>query len=154
MKLPLRDRPIPPLPFTTFARKAGWLLMEVVVALGLFSAAVVSFVVALNRTAELSMHAQTKSHVARLIEGALMEASTEPEMREVEYEYDLSDQDSISELLGMKLEVTTEQINLKNKDDMELKDMWLIRVKATWSEDGVPYEEELETWRYEKLYQL
>ena len=127
-------------------RRGGWLLMEVVIALGIFSTAVVAFIVALNKTAELSLLARQESMVSRLVEGAIMEAATSPEMKEEKYEYQLDEMD-------MKISVETKPIDLYNKDKAKLEDMWLVQVRASWMENGEEKEQTVETWRYGKLYQ-
>ena len=120
--------------------------MEVVIALGIFSTAVVAFIVALNKTAELSLLARQESMVSRLVEGAIMEAATSPEMKEEKYEYQLDEMD-------MKISVETKPIDLYNKDKAKLEDMWLVQVRASWMENGEEKEQTVETWRYGKLYQ-
>lgn len=124
----------------------GWLLMEVVIALGIFSTAVVAFIVSLNKTAELSLLARQESMVSRLVEGAVTEALTVPEMREQDYEYQLEE-------MNMKIKVETQPIDLFTKDNNQLEDMWLVRVTATWYQDGEEQKDMVETWRYGKLYQ-
>ena len=137
-----------PLPFLKKKRtpRGAWLLMEVIVAMAIFSAAVVSFVISLNQTAEVSLLAQSRSHVWRLIEGAVMEAMTTPELSENEYEYQLNE-------LSMKITVTISPLELQNKDETQLSDMWLVAVKAEWFQDGAEHEEVIEVWRYGPLYQ-
>lgn len=124
----------------------AWLLLEVVVAMALFSAVVVSYVVALNQTTELSLSAKRDSQVFRLLEGALMEAATLPTLTESTYDYTLEE-------LNMQLRIETQPIELYNVDKLLLEDMWLIRATAHWVQDGVTQEEVLETWRYGKMYQ-
>lgn len=126
--------------------RQAWLLLEVVVAMALFSAVVVSYVVALNQTTELSLSAKRDSQVFRLLEGALMEAATLPALTESTYDYTLEE-------LNMQLRIETQPIELYNVDKLLLEDMWLIRATAHWEQDGVTQEEVLETWRYGKMYQ-
>lgn len=158
MRIPARDRHRrgdTSLPCSFFRRfpggkpgksAGGWLLMEVVIALGIFSTAVVAFIVSLNKTAELSLLARQESMVSRLVEGAVTEALTVPEMREQDYEYQLEEMD-------MKIKVETQPIDLLTKDNNHLEDMWLVRVTATWYQDGEEQKDMVETWRYGKLYQ-
>lgn len=129
------------------AARGAWLLLEVVVALSVFSMAVVSFVIALNQTAEVSLHAQHKSLVWRLIEGAVMEAMTEPELTANEYSYDIQDE------MDMQIIVAVSPLELTTKDETQLSDMWLINVKAIWIYEGEEQSEEVEVWRYGKMYQ-
>ena len=131
---------------TSPQKRGAWLLLEVVLAMALFSAVVVAFVVALNQTSELSLVAQQNSQIIRLMEGALMEASTVPTLSENIYDYKIED-------LGLDLKVETKPIELFNQDKVQLEDMWLIRVTASWVENGFFQEEVLETWRYGKMYQ-
>lgn len=144
----LKEDTLPPCPSRKILAKArgAWLLMEVVIALAVFSAAVVSFVVALNQTAEVSLLAQSRSHVWRLLEGAVMEAMTEPELYENAYQYKLDE-------LSMNISVTVTPLELQTQDSTELSDMWLIVVNADWIQDGEVHTEKVEVWRYGKMYQ-
>ncbi len=144
----LSDGPTPVRARRPFRRRGGWLLLEVIMALAIFVTAVVSFIVALNSTAHLSMLAKQDSQVIRLMEGVLMESSTIPEMQEGEVTYDYDMDGTL-----MTLAVSTSPIDLYTKDSNQLEDMWLVKVKANWIQDGEQKEETLETWRYGKMYQ-
>lgn len=120
--------------------------MEVIIALSIFSVGVVSFIVALNQTAQLSMVAQNKSLLSRLLEGALMEASTMPDIYEHDYEL-------IPEEMDLRIFVSIAPVELHTQDEIMLNDMWLIQVTGTWNENNEERTETLETYRYGRMYQ-
>lgn len=134
-----------PLPLRHIGRKGAWMLMEVIIALTIFSTGVVSFIVALNQTAKVSMVAQNKSLLFRLLEGALMEASTIPDI--YEHNYTLTPEE-----MDISISVDISPIELFTKDDILMNDMWLIRVTGEWTEDDEMKTESLETYRYGRMY--
>lgn len=126
-------------------KHGGWLLMEVIIALSLFSMAVVAYVIALNNTSKLALLTQQEARINIILEGVLIEAATLPELEETKYEYTFDE-------FNMRVQVEVQPIQLQNKDGEELNDMWQITVNAQWLEDGQFREETFETWRYAKMY--
>lgn len=130
--------------------RKGFLLLEVLLALGVFGIAATGFAVALHKTADLASTAQRKLKMTRLLESALAEAMSYPVLEEgttsVEVD-EMSDQ-------GLEIETTIELLpEMENEDGQLLQEMYRIEVVARWFENGQAFEQLAETWRYSRLYQ-
>ena len=132
------------------SRDRGFLLMEVILAVGIFGIAATSFAVALQRTADLAAATQRELTTTRLLQSALAEAMSYPVLEEgvtsIKVE-EMADQ-------GMSIDTTVELLpEMQNEDGQMLQEMYRIEVAARWFENGVPQEQIAETWRYSRLYQ-
>jgi hypothetical protein len=130
--------------------RKGFLLLEVLLALGVFGIAATGFAVALHKTADLASTAQRKLKMTRLLESALAEAMSYPVLEEgttsVEVD-EMVDQ-------GLEIETTIELLpEMENEDGQLLQEMYRIEVVARWFENGQSFEQMAETWRYSRLYQ-
>lgn len=140
--------------FTTHPRPRrarGFLLMEVILALGVFGIAVTGFTIAITRTAEVAVMAQRQTQINRLLESALMETLSQPQM-EVG-----SNTMALEETIAganVEIDVIIEELtDFTTEDGQPLSDMYRIEVRANWFEDGEWKQEMAETWRYANLYQ-
>lgn len=139
-------------PDRRFVRRAarGFLLMEVVLALGVFGIAATAFAVALQKTADLAALTQRELVTTRLLQSALAEAMSYPVLEEGTTSIAV---DEMAEQ-GMEIETTIELLpEMQNEDGQLLQEMYRIEVAARWFENGVPQEQIAETWRYSRLYQ-
>ncbi len=128
-------------------RKSGFLLLEMILALAVFGMAATGFTVALNRMAATASLAQSELRITRILDSALEEALSQPVIDEG------SDTIEIGET-GVELETNIERIeDLLNEEGQQLQDMFLIRIKAKWVENGRSQERSAETWRYGMMYQ-
>ena len=128
-------------------RKSGFLLLEMVLALAVFGMAATGFTVALNRMAATASLAQSELRITRILDSALEETLSQPTIEEG------SDTIEIGET-GIELETNIERIeDLLNEEGQQLQDMFLIRIKAKWVENGRSQERSAETWRYGMMYQ-
>ena len=128
-------------------RKSGFLLLEMVLALAVFGMAATGFTVALNRMAATASLAQSELRITRILDSALEETLSQPTIEEG------SDTIEIGET-GVELETNIERIeDLLNEEGQQLQDMFLIRIKAKWVENGRSQERSAETWRYGMMYQ-
>lgn len=128
----------------------GFLLLEVVLALGIFGIAATGFAVALQRTADLASLAQREIRVTRLLQSALTEAMSYPVLEEGTTSIAV---DEMAEQ-QMEIETTIELMpEIENEDGQLLQEMYRIEVVARWFENGVQQEQIAETWRYSRLYQ-
>jgi type II secretory pathway pseudopilin PulG len=128
----------------------GFLLLEVLLAIGVLSIAVTGFVIALHRTSDLASATQRQLRITRLLESALMEAMSLPVLEEG------TTSETVAEMAneGMEIETTVEPMEeIENEEGQLLQEMYRIEVVARWFENGVPQEEMAETWRYSRLYQ-
>lgn len=128
-------------------RKSGFLLLEMVLALAVFGMAATGFTVALNRMAATASLAQSELRITRILDSALEETLSQPTIEEG------SDTIEIGET-GVELETNIERIeDLLNEEGQQLQDMFRIRIKAKWVENGRSQERSAETWRYGMMYQ-
>ncbi len=127
------------------------MLLEVLLALGVFAIAVTGFVVALQKTGDLASATQRRLKITRILESALIKAMSVPVLEEGK------ESESVAEMAneGMEIETTVEPMDQKfqNEDGQDLQEMFRIEVVAHWFENGEPQEEMAETWRYSRLYQ-
>ena len=128
-------------------RKQGFLLLEMVIALTIFSMAVTGLVVALHRTAAVADLSQSEMKITRMLDSALDETLSIPTLEEGESSYTVP---------GTSIELTT---TIKLIDDLEneegaiLQEMFRIEIHARWFANGEWQGRAVETWRYGRMYQ-
>lgn len=131
--------------------RRGFLMMEVVLAIGVFAIAATGFAIALARTADAAALAQRRMKITRILDSALREAVSLPALEEGVTSV------SLDETIGgesVEVDTTVEILEaLENQDGAILQQMFRIEVAAIWYEGGVVNEEVAETWRYGRLYQ-
>lgn len=134
-------------PITRPTRKRGFMLLEVVLALGVFASAATGFVIALNRMAATAEMAQREMRVTRILDSALQEAISLPELEEG------TTTTTVIET-GMEIDTLIEILdNLENQDGQLLQDMFRIEITANWYENGEWRKRSVETLRYGRMYQ-
>ncbi|MCU0794698.1 MAG: hypothetical protein MUF31_02065 [Akkermansiaceae bacterium] len=129
----------------------GFMLMEVVIAMGIFAMVATGFAIALARTSDLAQAAQRRMQVNRILDSALTAALSSPVLEPGTVSETLSE-----EIGGATVEVDTliEPLEeLENEDGQLLQQMFRIEVSAHWYENGDWQMESAETWRYARLYQ-
>jgi cell division protein FtsX len=128
-------------------RRRGFLLLEVILALAVFSAAATGFAVALHRMAAAATRAQSELRITRILESALDETLSLPVLEEGTVTNPVGDGD-----MEMITDIAILE-DLENEDGQPLQDMFLITVTARWFENGEWIERSAETWRYGRMYQ-
>ena len=128
-------------------RNLGFLLMEVVIALGLFAAVAVGFTMALSTASRSSRSVAVNVQVTRILESSLLEALSTPVLEEGEKSVDL---DELSMIVVTKNEKMEE---MENKDGQLLQDMWRITVTVYYQVNNTNVDRSAITWRYGRLYQ-
>lgn len=132
-------------------KRKGFLMMEVVLAIGIFAIAATSFAVAIYRISDTANSAQRQMKITRVLQSALNEYVSIPRIEE------MSESVILDELIsGAEVTVETEIVlmpEMENQDGELLQDMYHIEVRARWFEEGDWQEEIAETWRYGQLYQ-
>ncbi|MEI6177776.1 MAG: type II secretion system protein [Verrucomicrobiota bacterium] len=132
---------------SSHSSRRGFLLLEMVLALAIFSIAVTGFVVALNKMAQTAALAQSGMKITRMLESALDETLSIPVLEEGET-------NSTIEGTGIELDTTIKLIdNLQNEDGQILQEMYRIEIKAKWYDNGQWQNRAVETWRYGRMYQ-
>jgi len=132
-------------------RPRGFLLLEVILAIGIFGMAAVGFAVAINRTADAASMAQRRMMITRILDSSLTEALSLPVLEEGVTTVTLDET-----LGGTAIEIDTliEPLEeMMNQDGEILQQMFRIQVSAHWYEAGEWMEESAETWRYGRMYQ-
>jgi type II secretory pathway pseudopilin PulG len=131
-------------------RRPGFMLMEVVLAIGIFAMVATGFAIALAKTSDLAQTAQRRMQVNRILDSALTEALSWPALEPGTTSVTLSE-----EIGGATVDVDTviELIeDMENEDGELLQQMFRIEVSAHWYENGSWQKETAETWRYARLY--
>jgi len=131
-------------------KRRGFLLLEVILALMVFSIAATGFAVALRRTADLAVLSQKKVKITRILESALIAAMSMPTMTEG------VTTDVVDEMKEFSMEIDTEVKalpDLQNQDGQPLQNMYRVTVTAHWTESGQEQVQDATTWRYGLLYQ-
>ncbi|MGB2403579.1 MAG: PulJ/GspJ family protein [Akkermansiaceae bacterium] len=132
----------------------GFVLLEIIIAIGLFAAVAVSLVKALQMTSKTAVMIQDGMRVDRVLRSAMTEALANPYLEEG------TEKDSITELTGDdrsffsgEIETIVEPMELENEDGQLLQNMYRIAVVFYWrGGDGEWQEQRAETWRYGNLY--
>jgi len=132
--------------------RRGFLLLEMVLALGVFSMAAVGFVVALHRMSVLATSAQREMQITRILDSTLDETLSLPVLEEGETEVEVEDPGDTSS--SIKLVTVVELMDeMENEEGQLLQEMYHIIVKARWMENRELCEREVDTWRYGRMYQ-
>jgi len=127
--------------------RAGFLLLEVVLALAVFGMAATGFAVAMSRMGQAATMVQKELQITRIMESTLDETLSLPVLEEGLTSVRLED-------LGMDLDTQIEILDeLENENGQLLQEMFRITVTAHWFDSGQWQERMVETWRYGRLYQ-
>ena len=133
--------------------RAGYVMMEIVIALGLFSAVAVSLVKALHMTSRTAVLIQEEMQIERILRSAMVEALSNPNMEEGEETVDFTEitGDEQSFYNG-QIETIIEPLELENEDGQLLQNMFRVEVIFHWESDDGWQHQSAETWRYANLY--
>jgi prepilin-type N-terminal cleavage/methylation domain-containing protein len=124
------------------ARRQGMTLLEVVLALAVFSIAALALVGTLNQIAEAASESQILLEVEQNLESLIDEYGKMPQMRELEDEIKPG-----SDGVAYRVKVETVK-DLRNKDGRFLQDMFKITAIARWNDGGVVMELQADSMRY------
>ncbi|NWK54003.1 hypothetical protein HW115_00145 [Verrucomicrobiaceae bacterium N1E253] len=128
-------------------------MMEIVIALGLFSAVAVSLVKALHMTGDTALIIQRELEIDRILRSAMLDALSNPNLEEMNETVDVRDitQDDRSDDTG-QIQTIVEPIELENEDGQLLQNMFRIEVIYYWQGEEGWEQQSAETWRYANLY--
>ncbi len=136
-------------PFASQARSSsrGMTLLEVVIALAVFSIATVALVGAINKIADTATDSQKFLEVEQTLESLIDEFGKMPQLRELEQDIEPGND-------GVAYRVVIELVrDLKNQDGIFLTDMYRIQAIARWNDGSGPTEVSAETLRYAGSFQ-
>jgi prepilin-type N-terminal cleavage/methylation domain-containing protein len=130
-------------------RNRGFLLLEMVLALAVFSIAATAFIVALNQMGKAASLAQAELKITRILDSALDETLSLPTLEEGETTATVGE-------AGNEIDIKTTiklMDDLQNEDGQPLNEMYDITVAARWYESGEWKDRSVETWRNGRMYQ-
>lgn len=132
---------------THHSGKRGFLLLEMVLALGVFGMAATGFAVALQRMADAASLTQSELRITRILDSALDETLSLPVLEE-------GKTDSQVGKTGIELLTTITPIEgMESEEGQILQEMFRIEIQARWYANGAWQDRSVETWRYGRMYQ-
>ncbi len=125
----------------------GFLLLEVVLALGIFSIACTGLTVAFHRMAEAASLAQNELRITRILDSALTEQLSLPTQA-------IGVTQVPVEGTGVELDIVIEPLEeLESQEGELLQEMYHIKITANWFDNDAWQSRSAETWRYNPMYQ-
>lgn len=127
-------------------RVRGMTLLEVVLALAVFSIAALALVGTIQQIADAGIESQKLLEIEQGLESLLDEYGKMPQLREMEQELKPGT-DDVAYRIAIEL-----VRDLRNQDGRFLQNTYRILVTARWNEGGAPVEVSAETLRYAGAY--
>lgn len=122
--------------------RRGMTLLEVVIALAVFSIAALALVGTINKIADTATESQRFLEVEQTLESLIDEYGKAPQVRELDEEIKPGPD-------GVAYRVVIEQVkDMKNQEGRFLQDTFHIRAIARWNDGSGPTEVSAETLRY------
>ena len=129
-------------------------MMEVIIALTVFSMVGVSYMVALNDIAEILREMRRDAKMGRILQSELMKFASLPEIEEMDESYPLEEKNELEiQIIIQPLEDVVEEQRMTTEKGRVMQQMYHVQVIGTWYEDLMWHERTAETWRYARLYQ-
>ena len=127
--------------------RRGFILLESILALALFSIVAVGFTVAIQQVAFTANRSGESMRIQRTLETLLTEASKVVRFEAVEEGIGQDEK-------GVYYSKLIEEVELQNMDEQQLQNLWRIAIIAEWEDaSGRTMENVAEMIRYEPLYQ-
>lgn len=129
-------------PLRITSGRSGFVLLEIILALGLFSLVAVSMARALDQIAKTSRAVRTEAQVLRVMESVLAQVAHQPELKLGSTHFDPGAD-------GVEADASIEITDLHTRNKARLDHLFKIRVTA-WIPDGRArlIEREVETYVY------
>lgn len=125
-------------------------LLEALLALFIFSTAVIALVEAVSSMGRTVMLSRREQQVQARMETMLLERTHDPEWtlgpRDIEVHESTVREDDVT------FTIRTRPIEVHNQDGLPLADFFEASVTARWTEGAQPQEARAETWVYPPLY--
>lgn len=110
------------------ARRGGFVLLEIVMALGLFALVAVGMTTALDQISQTSKLARQEAQLLRAMDSALAQVTHLPEFKKNRYDFPKSAD-------GIDAAATVERAELYTQDKAQVDHVYRVRVEA-WLKDG------------------
>ncbi len=123
-------------------KRGGFTLLETLLALMIFSIAVVALVEALHQLGDTTLHRRREAQVCERVHSLLLEYTRLPGRPE---KVQTQEADVI-------YTVARKPMELRNSDGLLLNDLYELRVTAEWQEGRVRQQAIAETWVYPPLF--
>ncbi len=117
----------------------GFVLLEVLLALALFTAVATAMTVALNQLAASTTSARRESLLLRRLQSELAEVAHAPQL-------DVGHRESPRDELGISVFSEIKRVELKTEDDRSLAGLYEVRVRAAMGTGREELSREMETW--------
>lgn len=125
-------------------RRRAFTLLETLLALAIFSMAVVSLVEAVNQLGMTTVHQRRESQVQERMRSLLTERTRLPLLQEQE-ETKVQEGDTTYIVRHQKLQ-------LQNKEGVPVEGLYEVSVTAQWMEGRDPQQASVDTWLYPPLF--
>jgi Tfp pilus assembly protein PilV len=131
-------------------QSAGFTLLEALLAMFVFSIAVVSLVTAINTMGEAAVESRRELQIQGRMESLLMEATRSPEW--LQGGQVNKPEDKTVKEAGVTYLIQAEEHELENSEAATLTDFYRVSILARWEEGGLPQEQLAETWVWPPLF--
>ena len=122
--------------------KQGFALLEILMAMALFSMVAVGMTKALDQIAQTTKRSRQEAQVLRVLESVLAEVSHQPELKPRSVTFPKTSD-------GIDASATIETVRLLTQDKMELNAMFRVHAEAWLSEgSGHTLKRQMETYVY------
>ncbi len=128
----------------------GFTLLEVLLAVFVFSIAVVSLVGAIQQIGTASTDARRHQEIVARLESIMLEITRNPPQQltsSPDAPFELNTKDA-----GVDYHVTIKKLELQNQDNAPLQGLYQVRAVAQWMEANKPQDMSAETWFFPPLY--
>ncbi len=123
------------------------MLLEVVMALGIFAIACTGLTIAFHRMAQTATLSQNELRITRILDSAIAEQLSFPTLEEGTTQIPIEGTD-----IELDVKVTPIE-DLTNEEGEVLQEMYRIQITAKWFDGSEWQTRSAETWRYNLMYQ-
>jgi Tfp pilus assembly protein PilV len=134
----------------TYRSKAGFTLLEALLALFVFSVAVIALVETINTMGVASTEARQQREIVARIESLMLEATRKQPAQPTPDQQKGFDR-TVKEG-GVSYHLKMSPMELKNQDDQPLDGLFQLKTTASWKDGGQEQQMTVETWVYPPLF--
>lgn len=121
--------------------RSGFILFEVMIAIAVFAIVALSLASAMNSTIEASNYLDRQASIRYGLDSMMYEALHKPKRQEMTFDYE-------DEILGVRYRTSMEELKFTTFEGENLKGLYLLRVTASYEEDGEDRTETAERYVY------